>query len=49
MTCPKCGGEMRPVPDSEWHLWDVRRIDYICPNCLHVETRETIVLRERGK
>lgn len=41
--CPKCGHEMRMVPDSEWHLYEFASIDYICPNCMHVERHEYIV------
>lgn len=42
-TCPKCGERMRLLPDTEWQLWELHTIDAICPNCLHVETIETIV------
>jgi len=48
LTCPKCGEAMRAMPYSEWHLWEVRTVDYICPNCLHVEqVREIMVKRAR--
>lgn len=43
LTCPKCGRQMRLLPDTEWQLWELRTIDAICPNCLHVEQFETIV------
>lgn len=44
MTCPKCGGEMKAMPESDWQLYEVRTVDYICPNCLHVEqVREIMV------
>lgn len=48
LTCPKCGRQMRLLPDSEWSLWELHTIDAICPNCLHVEHFETIVA-ERAK
>lgn len=36
-TCPKCGAVMRVMPETDWCLRDMRTIDAICPNCLHVE------------
>ena len=42
-TCPKCGHEMRMVPESDWHLYELASVDYICPNCMHVERHEYIV------
>ena len=38
---------MRLVPESEWQLFDVRTVDYICPNCLHVERVKVIVLEKK--
>lgn len=50
IPCPKCGQMMHLVPDSQWHLYDVRTVDYMCPNCLHVERVKGIALRkERWK
>lgn len=43
LTCPKCGSQMRLLPDTEWSLWELQTIDAICPNCLHVERFEFIV------
>jgi len=43
IICPKCGERMVVMPDTSWSLWELRTVDAICPNCLHVETIETIV------
>lgn len=48
MRCPKCGEDMLKIDDSVWRLYEVRTVDYICPNCLHVEKVKTIALR-KGK
>lgn len=39
---------MLKMDDSEWHLYELRTVDYICPSCLHVEKVKTIALR-KGK
>lgn len=38
---------MRIVPETEWQLWEVHTVDAICPNCLHVERIETIVVNAK--
>lgn len=45
-TCPKCGERMLLLPDTDWSLFDLHTVEMICPNCVHVETIETIVVRE---
>lgn len=45
VVCPKCGNKMKMVPESEWTLWEVRTVDYICPNCMHVEKVRTIKIK----
>lgn len=46
MRCPKCGNDMLKIDDSVWRLYEIRTVDYICPNCLHVEKVKTITLRK---
>lgn len=46
MRCPKCGNVMHMVPESDWQLYEVRTVDYICPVCLHVERVKTIIIGE---
>lgn len=46
-TCCKCGHKMRAIPESEWHLFELASIDYICPNCLHVYRVEYLVEERR--
>jgi hypothetical protein len=41
VVCDKCGHEMSAV--SDWCLDGLTIIEYICPNCTHVERREYIV------
>lgn len=48
-VCPKCGERMCLLPSSEWSLWELHTIDAICPNCLHVEIIETIVVERARK
>ena len=47
-VCPKCGERMLLLPDTEWSLYELHTVEMICPNCVHVETIETIVA-ERAK
>lgn len=50
MYCPKCGGRMLLLPDSEYQLYEVYAIQYVCPNCLHLEEVRCLTLRkERWK
>lgn len=44
VKCPNCGEEMRLMPDSDWQLFEVRSVDYMCPRCLHVERVKSIVI-----
>ena len=44
--CPKCGNVMHMVPESDWQLYEVRTVDYICPVCLHTERVKTIAIGE---
>jgi len=46
IACRKCGEAMLPVSDSVHRLFDVVTIEYICPNCLHVEKRTYFVARK---
>lgn len=46
MTCPKCGHDMRIMPEREYQLFEIHTIDAICPSCLHVERLDYIALRE---
>lgn len=47
--CPKCGERMLLLPDTEWSLFELHTVEMICPNCVHVETIETIVARRTGE
>jgi hypothetical protein len=38
---------MRELPDSEWQLFDVRKVTYLCPRCLH-EQRVRMTALEDG-
>lgn len=49
IPCPKCGQMMRLVPDSQWRLFEVRTVDYLCPNCLHVEQVKAILVERARK
>ena len=31
------------LPDTDWSLYELHTVEMICPNCVHVETIETIV------
>lgn len=46
-VCPKCGETMRVMPDTEWSLFELHSIDYMCPNCLHTERHKYVVAIER--
>jgi len=46
VVCPKCGERMLLLPDTDWSLYELHTVEMICPNCVHVETIETIVVRE---
>lgn len=49
-VCDKCGHEMLLAPSSELTLHDVKTVQLICPNCLHVRDVEVIVVQmERCK
>lgn len=40
-----CGGKMLLAPETEWQLYKVRTVDYICPTCLHVERVKSIIIK----
>lgn len=40
---------MEALPDTEWSLFELHSIDYICPNCMHVERHEYIVAERARK
>lgn len=46
--CPKCGERMLLLLDTDWSLFELRTVEQICPNCLHVERLETIAV-ERAR
>lgn len=48
-TCPLCHDEMKPMPMTEWHLYELCAIDYICPRCLHVERVQGIIAERKRK
>ena len=47
--CPKCGERMLLLFDTEWSLFELHTVEMICPNCVHVETIETIVAERARK
>lgn len=48
VACERCGHDMLYVPEADWTLFELRTVEYICPNCLHVKKVTGIVLkRER--
>lgn len=44
--CPKCGKPMYLLPDRDWTLNDIKVVEAICENCLHVERITTVVAKK---
>lgn len=48
-ACPRCGHDMRVMPETDWTLHGMRTVDAICPNCLHTERIWAIEARREDR
>jgi hypothetical protein len=46
--CPKCGEPMYVLPYSDMTKGEIKTMDAICENCLHVE-QVTVIAAKREK